>query len=265
MQEIFCGDQALIDYVQCALGYCLTGDSSEDCFFICWGDGANGKTTFIEAVMDIFGPDYSWKMPFDSLLQKKDHGIPHDIADLEGRRFVTAVESNEGAKFDMARLKEFTGGDKRNCRRLFREARNYDPTDKIWLATNNRPEITETTDAAWRRPRLIPFLAKFAADDPKCDKNLPDKLRAEYPGILAWIVQGCLKWQKDGLGMPPAVKKATDEYRQECDHLGKFFEECCDFSDTEAFTVSSDLRNAYSKWLGNNPEAPSYAYWLPIG
>jgi putative DNA primase/helicase len=163
------------------------------------------KSTVNDAVMDIFGPSYSWKMAFDSLLQKKDHGIPRDIADLEGRRFVTAVESKEGAKFDSARLKDLTGGEKRHGRRLFKEATNFDPTDKIWLATNYLPDMSDTSDGAWRRVRLIPFLAKFDADDPKCDKNLPDKLRAEYPGILAWMVRGGLGWQVKDLGMPSSV------------------------------------------------------------
>lgn len=252
LDRIFKGRKRLIRYIQRVIGYTLTGETSERCIFICYGIGANGKSTLLRVIHALAG-DYARRAPAEALLKKRGGGIPNDIAALRGGRFVFASESDEGRRLAEAFIKEFTGGEAVTARFLHHEFFTFTPQGKIWLATNSKPEITGTTKAIWDRIRLIPFDEVIPEEEQ--DKHFFEKLKEELPGILAWAVRGCLAWQKEGLGTSAEVKQATEVYRREMDVLGPFLEEHCEFSETYRVTAKA-LREAYLGWCTSSCEEP---------
>lgn len=253
LREVFGGDDELTAWVQRAVGYSLTGDTSEQCFFSFEGTGANGKSTFLEALRQVLG-DYAANTPFSTLEWKGRSGISNDVAALAGKRFITAVETNESVQLNEARIKQLTGSDPITARYLYREYFTFTMQGKIWLAFNHRPVVRDDSDAFWRRVRLIPLPRQFKGAE--ADKQLLYKLKEEAPGILVWAVQGCLAWQQDGLGEPPkAVQEATDAYREESDPLSEFIKERCRVH-PDAQTTTAALWQAYTGWCneyGCNP------------
>ncbi|MEM1552827.1 MAG: phage/plasmid primase, P4 family [Candidatus Bathyarchaeia archaeon] len=254
LSDIFCGDQDLIAYVQRALGYSLTGDVCEDVMFICWGSGSNGKTTLFKVVSEILG-DYAKSIVPDALLRKNQQSDSHPttIADLCGVRLAIAQETDEGRHLAAARVKALTGKDKVKARFMRQDYFEFNPTHKIWLATNHKPIISDTTYAMWRRIQLIPFRAFF--DETRQDKKMPEKLLAEKEGILAWMVKGCLEWQRQGLNPPKVVREATKEYQTEMDKVQAWLESCCVVV-PEAVTPFADLYASYENWCKENSEEP---------
>jgi putative DNA primase/helicase len=225
LEEIFPGDPGLIEFIQRAVGYSLTGLTNEQCMFILHGNGANGKSTFLETIRRLLGP-HAITTPFATFMIQRNVGAPrNDLAALVGARLVIASEAGQEASFDEAVIKQVTGQDRIACRFLFGEFFEYTPQFKIWLATNYKPTIRGNDDAIWRRIRLIPFNQQFKGG--KRDSALTEKLKAELPGILAWAVRGFLEWQRDGLGRPQTVLAATIEYREESDLVGRFLSERC--------------------------------------
>ncbi len=255
--DVFSEDTELVRYMQRACGYTLTGDTREHCFFLLHGSGANGKTTFLEISRQLLG-DLATTASFDSFTRsRRDGGSPrNDLARLFRARMVLAAESGEGRSLDEAIVKSVTGGDRIAARFLFGEFFEFEPEFKLWLATNHRPRISGGDEAIWRRVRLIPFTVSFRGRE---DKTLRARLESELPGILAWALQGCLEWQEHGLGDPPAVVRATSEYREAEDVVGAFLTERCDFGD--GYSVpASELHEAYARFceeLGENPKAAS--------
>lgn len=254
LDKTFAGNQNLIEFMQRAAGYSLTGITSERCMFVLHGGGKNGKSTFLETLSDIIGMEgYALRTPTETLMIKKgqnSHGIPNDIARLKGARFVWASESEEGQRLSEASIKDMTGGRDTLAARFMRgEWFNFRPEFKIWLGTNHRPDIRGTDNAIWDRIRLIPFDVRLSEQEQ--DKKLPDKLAAEASGILAWMVRGCLEWQRIGLGEPAEVKEATDAYREEQDLIGGWVEDCC-LIDQHAKAASSSLYKSYSRWCEEN-------------
>ncbi len=201
-----------------------TGSTSEQCFFACWGSGSNGKTTFLEMLRTVLG-SYAYNAPFSMLELTARSSIPNDVAALVNRRLVTGSETNELSRWNEQRVKVLTGCDDITARFLYNGFFTFTPIAKFWLAFNHKPMVDDASHGFWRRVRLIPFLHRFEGD--RLDKDLMKKLRAEAPGILAWAVRGCLRWQQEGLGLPGAVKQATDEYQREADIVGEFMEEQC--------------------------------------
>ena len=250
LDRVLAGNQELISFLQRAVGYALTANTSEQAFFILYGSGANGKTTFLQAISHAMG-DYAQQTPTETLLIKRTGAIPNDVARLKGTRLVTAIEADEGRRMAESLVKQMTGGDKVAARFLHREWFEFEPTFKIFLGTNHKPTIQGTDHAIWRRIRLIPFEVTI----PKAEQNpgLGDKLAEELPGILAWAVRGCLDWQVDGLGMPTDVKAATEGYRQEMDILGGFLGDCCVMT-PEAQARAGQLYAAYEEWCKTNGE-----------
>lgn len=181
IEEIFDGDPDLISYVHRAVGYSLTGDTSEQCFFCCHGEGANGKTTFLNGIRYVLG-SYACNLPFSAFELAARSAISNDIATLPGRRFVTAIETDELATLNAARIKAVTGGDPITARLLYHENFTFNPVAKFWLAFNHRPVVADDSHGFWRRVHMIPFNCQF---NPDAEPDLPDKLRAEAPGILA--------------------------------------------------------------------------------
>lgn len=252
LKRIMAGDDARIRYVQKIVGYALTGDAREQCFFILHGTGANGKTTMTTAVAKVLG-GYARHTPTETLLVKRNDTIPNDVARLHGARFVTAAEAECNRKLAEALIKQLTGGDKIAARFLHGEWFEFTPTFKLLLAVNHKPVIQGTDYAIWRRVRLIPF--EVTIPESEQDKTLPEKLERERAGILRWAVEGCLAWQKEGLEPPKAVTEATAEYRDEMDTVGTFIDECCS-RDPGVETPSKRLYERYSRWCAEHAERP---------
>lgn len=237
-------DEELRAFVQRAVGYSMTGDTSEQCMFINHGaTGSNGKSTFMEAIHAALG-DYAMHTPVDTLMVKRG-GIPNDVARLKGQRFVTASESEEGQRLAESKVKEMTGQDTIAARFMRGEWFDFKPTHKLWLSTNHKPKIRGTEDAIWRRIRLIPF--DVTVPKPEQDRKLPERLRGELPGILAWAVRGCRQWREDGLKEPTRVRKATASYRTQMDVLAGFIaDECVEHPD--ARVGLGQLYEVYKAW-----------------
>jgi putative DNA primase/helicase len=206
-------------FVQRAVGYSATGDTSEQCMFINHGGGANGKSTFQEAIAAALG-DYAMRAPTEMLLAKRTDGVPNDVARLKGARFVSASETEEGRRLAESRIKDLTGQD---------------------------------TITIWRRIRLVPWTVTIPPVEQ--DKKLPIALRHELAGILAWVVRGCLQWRREGLQATDEVRKATGEYRAEMDVLAGFLAECCEL-DTGHWEYAKDLYECYKRWCDENGERP---------
>lgn len=223
LREIFNDDKDLIIWIQKALGYSLTGKTSEQVMFILNGNGRNGKSVFLDVVSHIFG-DYRTNIQPDSLMVKNSQGANSDIARLKGARFVTTVESNDGMRFNEGLVKQLTGGDTVTARFLHANEFEFTPKFKVWMATNHRPIIRGTDKGIWRRIRLIPFEREFTEEE--VDLDLTSKLLAESDGILQWMLKGLEMWQKERLGMCEKILMANKEYRQEMDVVSTFIEEC---------------------------------------
>jgi putative DNA primase/helicase len=251
LDRVMAGDKDLVRFLQRAVGYSLTGSAREQCLFILYGTGANGKSTFLGTISQLLG-EYASSTPTETLLVKTGGGgIPNDVARLKGARFVSAIEAEDGRRLAEALIKQMTGGDTMTARFLYGEFFEFLPEFKIFLAVNHKPLIRNTDHAIWRRIRLVPFTVTIP--EAERDKDLPEKLRRELPGILTWAVQGCLDWQREGLGMPAAVQRATAEYRAEMDVLDQFLAERCEVAaspaDTRRLRVKvSRLYAAYEEW-----------------
>lgn len=246
-------NKEIIEFIQKAVGYALTGDTSEQVAFFLWGTGRNGKSTLINTIKDLLG-DYSKQTNADTFTNKiNEGGINNDIARLHGSRFVSAVESEDGQKLSESLIKQLTGGEPITARFLRKEFFEFMPEFKIFFTTNHKPIVKGDDEGIWRRIRLIPFEFKIPREE--VDKHLPEKLQKELPGILNWAIEGCLKWQQEGLKEPEDVKNATDEYKEEMDLLSSFLDECCTVR-SEAKVQVGELHKKYLAWAEENGEYP---------
>lgn len=251
IEEIFNSDGNIIDFVQKAVGYSLTGLTTEQVLFILYGTGANGKSVFLNLMGDLLG-NYSLTTPASTFKDNPYHdGIPNDIARMAGARFVKSIEVKEGTRLNEERIKALTGGDRITARFLHNEFFEFIPVCKFWIAVNHKPLIRGSDEAIWRRIRLIPFEVFFPPE--KRDLHLYDKLKAELSGILTWAVEGCLKWQKEGLEPIGKVRTATDNYRAESDLLGQFLEEKT-IKTLTGKTKAGDLYRGYESWCKERGE-----------
>lgn len=240
--EVF-EDPVMVEFVQRAMGYSLTGDTREQCLFLCWGGGANGKSTLLSTVRKALG-DYSKNTSFGTFELSRHDSQTNDLASLYGSRLVTASETTESNKLNESRVKAITGGDTISCRFLFREYFDYTPTYKVWLAMNHLPIISGTDNGIWRRIRLVPFTVSFLGRE---DKTLDAQLAEELPGILAWIVRGVREWMEHGLEPPEAVTDATNKYREDSDLILQFIE-ACTIRNERARTKAGELYKSYKDW-----------------
>ena len=231
-------------FVQRAAGYSATGVTGEQCMFIHHGAGANGKTTFQETLAAALG-DYAMRTPTETLLVKRSGGVPNDVARLKGARFVTASETEEGRRLAESLIKDLTGQDTISARFMRAEWFDFKPTHALHLSTNHKPEIRGTDAAIWRRIRLVPWAVTIPPAEQ--DKKLPEKLRAELPGVLAWIVRGCSAWRREGLKAPEEVRQATRGYRAEMDVLAAFLADCCVRGENEE-EFAGELWGAWKRW-----------------
>jgi len=236
-------DAEVADFVWRALGYAISGDMREQVFFLLFGRGSNGKSTLIDLVGRILG-DYALTVGFSTFEQDRGGNVTPEVATLDGRRFVCASEGS-GNWLHSSRLKDITGGEPVSARHLYGNPFTFRPTCKIFLSTNELPRVSDDSDGLWRRLREVPFTRRFTgATD---DRTLKDALLAEAPGILAWLVRGCLAWQARGLDAPAAVADATAQYRTDCDQLGRFLEEACEL-ESAAEVRASEFYQAYREW-----------------
>lgn len=242
------GDPELASFLQRAAGYSLTGNTGEEKLFLMHGPGGSGKSTFLEALKATLG-DYAMTADFESFVTHRNSGGPrNDIARLAGARLVVSIEVEDGKKLAEGLVKQLTGGDTITARFLFREAFEFTPQFKLWLCCNAAPDVDSEDAALWRRLLRVPFDHVIPKDerDPKIKEALRDPEKGG-PSILAWAVQGCIAWQRDGLGVPEIIEQATEDLRQRMDNLGAFFKECCMFGQG-LWAWAGDLRTAYENW-----------------
>jgi putative DNA primase/helicase len=252
LAEIFPSDD-LRNFIQRAVGYSLLGITSEQCFFIAYGGGCNGKSVFLNVLLRVLGQDYAQQADPQSFMQQQNEGIRTDLADLRGVRLVSAIETGDGKRLDEAIVKQATGGDPIRARHLYKEAFQFRPEFSLWLATNHRPRIYGTDFAIWRRVRLIPF--EVTIPEEQRDGDLEDRLVREAEGILDWAVEGAVSYRKNGLQAPAEVLAATEQYRTSEDVIGQFIEDRCYAANT-AFCTKGDLYKAYKEWAENQGERP---------
>jgi putative DNA primase/helicase len=253
LDRVFRGDVELIEFIQRAVGYSLTGSTQEQVLFLLHGTGANGKSTFLEIVRALLG-DYAQQADFTTFLHReRESGPRNDLARLMGARFVAAAEVEDGRRLSEVVVKQVTGGDTITARFLHQEHFEFKPALKLWLAANHKPTVRGTDNGIWRRIRLVPFEVTIPADEQ--DKDLASKLQAELPGIFAWAVRGCRQWHEQGLGCPEVVQAATELYKGEMDILGLFLDESCVLS-PQAEIASRALYDAYTPWCEESGERP---------
>jgi putative DNA primase/helicase len=241
VQEIFADHKELVDYLQRAFGYCLTGLTTEQVFWILWGLGANGKSTLIEVLQhSIFGA-YAWTMPFPTATWTTAIS-EYQRAELPGRRVVTASEVKHRAHLHEDFIKSLTGGDSVNARQIYGRPFTFVPVAKFFLRCNERPIIKDLTHSMWRRVKLIPFTQTFPID-----VTLSPALSAEASGIFNWLLEGVRLWRIEGLQEPDIVQAATADYRQASDVLTDFLAERC-FVSTGVSVGGRELFAAYVSW-----------------
>jgi putative DNA primase/helicase len=251
LDQIFERDKEMITFAQVASGYSITGDTSERATFFAWGAGRNGKTTFTSVIGTILG-DYAQRTPTETLMLKRgESGVPNDVARLKGTRFVTASETEEGRRLNVARIKDLSGNDTISARFMRGEWFDFRPQFKLWLSTNHKPVIPGHDQAIFDRIRLIPFT--YRVPDDQIDKHLEHKLLAEASGILNWLIQGCVQWQQHGLPAARKIVEATRTYQAEMDQLGQFLDDRC-LIEPGMKSTSKQLYAAYLAWCEENGE-----------
>jgi putative DNA primase/helicase len=251
---MFAGNQELITFLQRVLGYTLTGSAKAQNFFLLHGEGDNGKSTLLEIVLWLMW-EYAQAAEFNTFLVRKNETIRNDVKRMEKKRLVVAKEPKENGRLDISLIKELTGGDSVTARGLYKEydEEGFMGTAKLFFAANHKPQIRDDGHATWRRVRLIPFTVKIEPE--KKNENLREELQAEGEGILAWMVRGCLDWQKYGLAVPEPVRKATEEYRKESNNIIQFVEEACWRGEGGKIKAGA-LYGAYRKWCEGNHQFP---------
>ena len=250
--EVFAGDADMVAFIQRAVGWSLTGVVKERALFFLHGNaGKNGKTTLVEAIMKLVGTcgessyGYGRKVGAETFMKSRNsEDNQRKAASLAGPRFICTSEVDEDHRLDEQLVKDITGGDTLEGRRLYQEAFTFKPQFKPWMYGNHKPEIRGTDDAIWSRVRLVPFDVSFKGRE---DLELADKLEAELSGILNWAIRGCLDWQRSGLQPPAKVQAATQAYRDEMDVFGPFIAERCVIH-RAADVRASELWNAYKAW-----------------
>ena len=250
LKRIFEDDQNLIAYIQKVLGYSLTGSVQEHALFFCHGTGGNGKGVLLATWHGILG-DYSAIAPMSTFTATQNERHPTELAMLRGARLVTAQETEDGHRWAESKIKALTGGDPISARFMRQDFFTYQPSFKLIVAGNHRPSLRNVDEAIRRRFNLVPFTVTIPPAER--DPGLAEKLKEEWPGILAWAIEGCLGWQRIGLVPPSAVTKATEDYLTEEDAVGRFISECCE-RHPQAQAELKDLYAAYKRFCETTGE-----------
>ena len=241
LQDVFVDNPDLVPYIRRVMGYTLTGDVSEQCFWLLHGEGSNGKSTLLETMEEVFGEDFSWHMPFPST-SWSDSASDYNKESLIGRRYVTTIEKSNRKELSSEIVKALTGNKRINARQIYKSPINFTIMAKFFLAVNEPPVIEDKSDGMWRRVKMVPFTRSFAVN-----RGFGATLLAEKEGILAWVVEGCLEWLRDGIQHPPCVDAATDAYRLESDPLLVFVEDQC-IREPQCSVGATELFKTFQAW-----------------
>ena len=265
LNRIFQSDPQIIGYLQAVVGYSLTGTTEEQMAVILYGLGSNGKTTFIETIMAMFGVgEFCEQTSFEVFLSKSSDstsGPQPGLAKLKGARLVSASESDSGRKLNESLLKHVTGLATITARFLYRDSFSFEPEFQLFLDTNNKPVIREQTYGMWRRIRLVPFLETISVEE-----RIPDlgkKLRSEeLPGVLNWALEGYgIYCEQGGLQTPASIVQQTADYQSDEDPIGDFISAVCVLEEGATVT-SKELREAYTAWCESTGEKPLAPGWF---
>lgn len=260
--QIFDGDMEMVKYMQRLFGYSLTGVTTEQALFFLFGGGSNGKGVLTSTVRGILS-SYHQTAAMDTFTASDHERHPTDLAMLRGARLVTSTETEEGARWAESKIKALTGGDAIQARFMRQDFFEFIPQFKLVISGNHKPRLRAVNVAIRRRMNLLPFTVTIS--DKERDPNLTEKLKKEWPGILAWMIEGCLQWQRIGLSPPQKVIDATEDYLDDEDTLGAFLNEYC-IDDVNAEVSSADLFESWKDWAGDNNafigSAKMFAGWM---
>jgi putative DNA primase/helicase len=252
LDRVTAGGRELQSFLQRMIGYSLTGSTREHALFFLYGTGANGKSVFLSTIASLLG-DYAKTAPASSFTASSTEQHPTDLAGLRGARFVTAIETEDGARWAESKIKSLTGGDKIAARFMRCDFFEFLPEFKLIIAGNHKPGLRSVDEAIRRRLNLIPFTVTIPQEDR--DPCLTEKLRTEFPGILAWAIRGCLEWQQHGLNPPAIVLNATADYLAGEDAIGRWLDDDCT-RDQELWTSGAALFLDYKSWCERTGEKP---------
>jgi putative DNA primase/helicase len=245
-------DAQLRAFLQRFIGYSLTGSTAEHKFVFAYGTGANGKGTFINTIAAIMG-DYATVADVGTFIASNTERHPTDVAKLHGYRLVVAQETEKGRRWDETKIKTMTGGDKMTARFMRCDFFDFVPKFKLWIVGNHKPRLDNVDEAMRRRMLLVPFTVQIPPEER--DTELP-KLRAEWPAILQWAIDGCMEWQRIGLAPPKIVTDATDEYFDDQDIIKQWLEDCTQDGGPYAFTTTGELFTSWREWCVERNLAP---------
>lgn len=244
LDRVFDGNQELIDFLQRAAGYALTGHTTEHKLLFLYGTGRNGKSVFLNTIFDIMG-DYAKRAPAQTFLDSAGERHPTDLAGLMGARLVAGSELPPGKAWNESIIKDLTGGDIITARFMRQDFFEYMPQFTLFIAGNHQPSFRGIDEAIRARVVLVPFTQTIPKEER--DPELPQKLRAEWPNILRWMITGAVKWQEQGLNVPESVQAASDEYLESEDTLGEFISEHIDEAGMGSVKVA-DLFERFTQW-----------------
>jgi putative DNA primase/helicase len=250
LRRVADGNTDLIAYLQRMAGYALTGSTQEHALFFLFGTGANGKSTFINTITEAAG-DYHRTAPIETFTATNHDRHPTDLAGLRGARLVTATETEEGRRWAESKIKSLTGGDKISARFMRQDFFEYTPAFKLIIAGNHKPGLRSVDEAIRRRFNLLPFAVTIPPQER--DDTLPDKLHAELPGILAWMIEGTMQWLETGLEPPSIVTEATTAYLEAEDAIAAWIDDECSL-DANTFTTTTILFASWSQWADASGE-----------
>ncbi|MFN3348888.1 phage/plasmid primase, P4 family [Pseudorhodoplanes sp.] len=245
LDRVFDGNRDLVAFSRRMLGYCLTGSIRDHALFFLYGTGGNGKGVFLNTWHGILG-DYSTIAAMETFTASNSDRHPTDLAMLRGARAVIAQETEDGQRWAESRIKALTGGDAISARFMRQDFFTFQPAFKLLIAGNHKPSLRNVDEAVKRRFNLVPFTVTI----PKVERDpeLAEKLKAEWPGILAWAIEGCLEWQQVGLSPPAAVLDATSSYLADEDAIGRFLAERCATDNPDAVEEVKDLYASWREW-----------------
>lgn len=250
LYQIMLNDQEMVEFLQRAWGYTISGSTKEQKIFMCIGEkGGNGKSVFFEVIKKILGP-YAIQSDSDIMTLKKngEAAAPSNmIARTKGALAIICNELQEDAILNEAKVKELTGQDTVTARYMYKEFFEFITTGAYWTRTNHPPRIKGNDGGIWRRVCMVPF--RMSLDESQIDKNLLEKLLLEKDAIFAWMVEGCRMWQEDGLKIPKSVLRETAIYRNDMDVIGEWLSETCEIADMEATIEFDTLYKSYTEWV----------------
>jgi putative DNA primase/helicase len=244
LNRVTAGDEDLQKFLQRKAGYALTGLTREHALFFLYGLGANGKSVYLNTLAGIMG-EYHRTAAIETFTASNTDRHPTDLAGLRGARLVTAIETEEGRRWAESRIKSLTGGDRIAARFMRQDYFEFTPQFKLVIAGNHKPGLRSVDEAIRRRFNLIPFTVSIPPEER--DEGLTEKLKAEWPGILAWMIEGCLDWQRAGLKPPQVVLTATAEYLESEDALTSWMDDRCERT-TQSWASSTDLFISWKNW-----------------